>query len=89
MKIVCISDTHVHSTFERLPAALYDAVKDADLILHAGDIVILELIEGLKAFAPVEAVAGNMDDWEVAKVLPAKKVIQAGRFSIGLIHGGG
>ena len=57
-----------------------------DLILHAGDIVQLSVLEELRAIAPVEAVAGNMDDAERSEP-SAKKVLTAGKFRIGLIHG--
>jgi putative phosphoesterase len=87
MKIACISDTHVERGMGKLPTALYEGLKGVDLILHAGDIVSMDVIEELKLIAPVEAVAGNMDGWDVTRHLPAKKVIQAGRFKIGLMHG--
>jgi putative phosphoesterase len=89
LKIGCISDTHIEHGMGNLPKALYEGLKGVDLILHAGDITTLEVIEELKLIAPVEAVAGNMDGWDVANALPVKKVVQAGRFRIGLVHGGG
>jgi putative phosphoesterase len=89
MNIVCISDTHIEKGNKGLPAPLLEALGGADLILHAGDITSLDVIDELKAYAPVEAVAGNMDGWEVSKDLTEKKIIQAGKFKIGLIHGGG
>jgi len=89
MKIACISDTHIPGGTGKLPKALYEGLKGVDLILHAGDIVSLDVIEELRLIAPVEAVAGNMDGWDVASKLPEKTVVQAGRFRIGLIHGGG
>jgi putative phosphoesterase len=58
-----------------------------DLIIHAGDIVQLSVLDHLREIAPVEAVAGNMDDEEVQQSLPAKKMLQLGKFRIGLIHG--
>ncbi|MHB8174033.1 MAG: metallophosphoesterase family protein [Nitrospirota bacterium] len=89
MKIICISDTHMENGNKKLPAVLTDALKGADLILHAGDITSLDVIDGLKDYAPVEAVAGNMDGWDVVEKLPEKRIIQSGKFKIGLIHGGG
>jgi putative phosphoesterase len=88
MKVICISDTHADG-MGKLPAALYDALKTADLILHAGDITSPEVIEELKAIAPVEAVAGNMDGWDISNHYPEKKVIEAGGFRIGITHGAG
>ncbi|HEX9021295.1 MAG TPA: metallophosphoesterase family protein [Nitrospirota bacterium] len=87
MKIGVISDTHVPTIAWTLPPAIYDIFKGADLILHAGDIVELSVLDELRAIAPVEAVAGNMDDSEVHRKLPAKKVLSLGGYSAGLIHG--
>ena len=88
MKIGCVSDTHVEG-MGRLPKALLDGLKGVDLILHAGDITSLDVLDELRLIAPTEAVAGNMDGWDVSSRLPEKKVIPAGRFRIGLVHGGG
>ena len=87
MKVGVLSDTHVPTAARALPPELYDIFKDVDLILHAGDIVELSVLEELRAIAPVEAVAGNMDDSTVHAVLPLKKVLTLGNFIVGLIHG--
>ncbi len=89
MKIICISDTHIENGDKKLPTVLTRALEGADLILHAGDITSLEVIDELRTYAKVEAVAGNMDGFDVAAKLPEKTIIQAGNFRIGLIHGGG
>ena len=89
MKIICISDTHIGRGDKHLPRALLEALENADLILHAGDITSMEVIDELKAYGHVEAVAGNMDGWYVSRHLPEKKIIEAGKFRIGLTHGGG
>ncbi len=87
MKIGVLSDTHVPSIAPALPPVIFSLFRDVDLILHAGDIVSLSLLDELKAIAPVEAVAGNMDDIEVHAKLPHKKVLMLGKFKTGLIHG--
>lgn len=87
MKVGVISDTHVPTGAQSLPPAVFDIFRDVELILHAGDIVRLSVLEELKALAPVEAVAGNMDDPEVLARLPQKKIMTLGRFRVGLTHG--
>ncbi|MGE5174474.1 MAG: metallophosphoesterase family protein [Betaproteobacteria bacterium] len=87
MKVGVLSDTHVPSIVRALPPVIYDIFKGVDLIMHAGDIVELSVLDDLSAIAPVEAVAGNMDDAEVQARLPQKKVIALGRYTVGLIHG--
>jgi putative phosphoesterase len=87
MKIGVLSDTHVPAIMPSLPPAVFKIFKGVDLILHAGDIVELSVLDELRTIAPVEAVAGNMDDSEVHMKLPIKKIIRIGRYSVGLIHG--
>ncbi len=87
MKVGVLSDTHVPGAASALPAAVFRLFADVDLIVQAGDIVDLSVIEELRAIAPVEAVAGNMDGPEAQQKLPAKKVLSLGKFSVGLIHG--
>jgi putative phosphoesterase len=87
MKVGVISDTHVPGAAASLPPAVFEIFKGVDLILHAGDIVKSSVLHELETIAPVEAVAGNMDDHELHLRLPAKKVLTLGRFTIGLTHG--
>jgi putative phosphoesterase len=87
MKVGVISDTHIPAIVPSLPPAVFEIFKGVDLILHAGDIVELSVLDELRTIAPVEAVAGNMDDPEVRVKLPYKKIIPIGRYSVGLIHG--
>ena len=87
MKVGVLSDTHVPATVPALPPVIYEIFNGVDLILHAGDIVELSVLDDLRAIAPVEAVAGNMDSHEVQARLPLKKIITIGAFTLGLIHG--
>jgi len=89
MKIGVLSDTHIPKTVNELPKTVYDGLKKVDLILHAGDLVELDVLDGLKKIAPTEAVCGNMDSWKTQNALPKKKVINVSKFKIGLIHGWG
>ncbi len=62
---------------------------DVELIIHAGDFVTYAVIDALTELAPVEGVAGNMDPHEITSRLPAKTVVSAGGFKIGVVHGWG
>jgi hypothetical protein len=88
-KIGVLSDTHLTRYNLQLPQQLIEDFKGADLILHAGDLVDLSVLERLKELAPVKAVFGNMDHLDVRKTLPEKEIIQVGKLKIGLIHGWG
>jgi uncharacterized protein len=87
IRVGVLSDTHVPAIVRALPSEIFDIFKGVDLILHAGDIVELSVLDELRAIAPVEAVAGNMDGAEVHLTLPVKKIISLADYSIGLIHG--
>jgi len=89
MKIGVISDTHIPKAALDLPEEIYAVFKNVDLILHAGDLVELQVVDNLKTMAPVRAVHGNMDFGQVRNVLPKKDIIEIGEFRIGLIHGYG
>ncbi|PEN13719.1 YfcE family phosphodiesterase [Longibacter salinarum] len=55
-----LSDTHGY-----FHPDLVDELDGVDHILHAGDIGDLSIIDGLKALAPVTAVYGNVDGWDI------------------------
>lgn len=87
MRVGVISDTHVPAISRSLPSEVFEVFQGVDLILHAGDILEMSVLDELRTIAPVEAVAGNMDGSEVHLNLPDKKIIPLGKFSAGLIHG--
>jgi putative phosphoesterase len=90
MRIGVISDTHVADKAWQLPDKIAQDFKGVDMIIHAGDLVDLSVLEKLKLLCPdVRAVCGNMDPAEISKVLAEKEIIQAGKFKIGLMHGRG
>ncbi|MDH4101453.1 MAG: metallophosphatase family protein [Nitrospirota bacterium] len=89
MKIGVLSDTHLHDANDELPAAVVEQLRGVDMILHAGDITHPSVIDFLETIAPTHAVMGNMDDPHRHGAIPLKKVVEAGAFRIGLIHGWG
>jgi putative phosphoesterase len=89
MKIGVISDTHLRSSAKLLPNIIYQVFDGVDMILHAGDILIDEVIIELEAIAPVYAVAGNNDGYDMLVKYRRKKIIEAGGKRIGLTHGSG
>lgn len=89
MRVGVISDTHLAGPALELPARVIELFAGVDLILHAGDLIDLAVLDELRAIAPVEAVHGNMDPIGVVEKLPGKKVLELGSFRIGLTHGSG
>lgn len=86
MRIGLISDTHLHRVGEVLPAVVWEAFSGLDLILHAGDIYRLSLLDELEALAPVLAARGYGDPPAEDPRLRRVQVVAAGPWSIGLIH---
>ncbi|KEO84881.1 metallophosphoesterase family protein [Tumebacillus flagellatus] len=89
MRIGVVSDTHMPKRGKVLPAALREGLQGVDLILHAGDWQTLAVYDMLAEIAPVNGVAGNVDGEELVERFGRKKIISAGNFRIGLVHGDG
>ena len=89
MKIAVLSDTHIPTSTGRLPDNLIKQIRGVDLIIHAGDLEELSVLEELDKIAKTEAVVGNMDSHKVIRQLPKKKILEIGKFRIGVIHGEG
>ncbi|MFH1577603.1 MAG: metallophosphoesterase family protein [Candidatus Omnitrophota bacterium] len=90
MKIGVISDTHIPLNAQEIPAALLESLKSVDMIMHAGDLIKLSVIDTLRSIcATVKAVYGNMDSVDVKKCLPEKEIISIGKYRLGLTHGKG
>jgi putative phosphoesterase len=70
----------------RIPERVFEAFKDVDYIIHAGDLVELSVIDELEQAAPVLAVHGNMDSQEVCNVLPVLNSLRIFDWKIGVMH---
>jgi uncharacterized protein len=88
MRIGVLSDTHLRTSDSSLEYILEELLGDAEMILHAGDIVSRQVLDRLEERG-VLAVCGNMDDYEVAGAIPQVRIIEAAGRRIGLIHGWG
>src|SRR5574338_1595092 len=87
MKIGLVSDTHVPEQLAELPYELLDSLSTVDMVLHAGDLVSLEVVRVLDEIAETIAVHGNVDEPEVIERLPRKQILALEGHQIGLIHG--
>lgn len=58
-----------------LPPAIFPIFQGVDLLLHAGDVGKLEVLDQLSAVAPVIAVHGNDDTPEAQRELPYQQVL--------------
>ena len=86
MRIGVVSDTHATS-FAQLPDTILTALAKVDLIIHAGDFVAKDVLDGLKRLGEVKAVRGNMDSEELKQILPEKELLIIEGKRIGITHG--
>ena len=62
MLVAIVSDTHLPRGGRRLPGACLEPLREAELILHAGDFVSARALAELETLGPpVAAVHGNID----------------------------
>jgi uncharacterized protein len=90
MLVAVIADTHLPRGTRRLPDACVERLRRADLIIHAGDFSGLRALEEVEGLGPpLAAVHGNVDELEVRRRLPERRVVEAAGVRIGLIHDAG
>jgi putative phosphoesterase len=89
MEIAIISDTHMPRGGRRLPAECIERLRAADLIVHAGDLMTLAVLDELSGYGEVVAVHGNVDDGEVRALLPETATVTADGVSLGVVHDAG
>jgi len=87
MMIGLISDTHIPSAGKAPPSQVREAFRGVDLILHAGDLHVLSVLDWLEETAPVLACRGNGDIWlPEDHRLKETQVITVDGLRIGLSH---
>lgn len=84
-RVGVISDTHIPQ-FRGLPEAVWTHFAGVELIIHAGDLSRLQVINELETIAPVVAVQGNIEGEEVVRALPLKRELIVGGCRIGVVH---
>ena len=82
MRLGVISDTH-----GLLRPEVFEVFRDVDHILHGGDVGPPEILAELEAVAPVTAVYGNTDDWDLRSRLPQVATLELDGFEIVVTHG--
>jgi putative phosphoesterase len=84
-----ISDTHIPARAKAVPKKVFEVFNGVSLILHAGDLTQLSVVDELEQLAPVVAVCGNMDRYEVRAKLPRINSVEVYKWKIGVIHNPG
>ena len=93
MNIGLISDTHLPEAMPELPAQIRQVFVGTELILHAGDLHCLAVLDWLEEIAPVLAARGNGDNGSGGRpVVPADPRLQEAQvvryhgWTIGVVH---
>jgi putative phosphoesterase len=87
MRLAIISDTHMARGDRRIPDSCLQRCREADAILHAGDLVDLPVLELLRDLGPpVHAIHGNVDGAAVRAVLPERLEVEFASVRVGMIH---
>jgi putative phosphoesterase len=89
MRALVLSDTHLRDEGDRkLPDAVYAAMRDADVILHCGDVTERGVLDELATYAPVHAVLGN-NDVALRGALPERLLVDVDGVRVGMVHDSG
>ena len=89
MKIAVLSDSHIPTRLGAIPGRVYEICAESDLILHSGDMVDMSVIIDLERFAPVKAVYGNMDPYDITRRYPEILELELEGIRICMTHGSG
>jgi uncharacterized protein len=82
VRLGVISDTH-----GLLRPEVFDVFQGVDHILHGGDVGKVDVLTQLEALAPVTAVYGNVDGFEIRSRLPQVATLELDGFAIVVTHG--
>lgn len=88
MRALVLADTHMGPgrPARRLPGAVVAAAREADVILHAGDVTDASVLAELSGYAPVHAVLGNNDH---GLALPERLELRLADATVALVHDSG
>jgi putative phosphoesterase len=81
-----ICDTHAPDRCKELPRAIFDPLAGVDLILHAGDVGELWVLDQLSQIAPIIALHGNDETNEAKAALPYLQTVVIAGHRVVLTH---
>jgi putative phosphoesterase len=90
MRVVAMADTHAPRRWRSCPPKVAEHLREADLILHAGDVCTADVLDELAAYAPVRAVLGNNDAPDVAAWgAPERLEMDLDGLAVAMVHDSG
>ena len=85
-RIVVLSDTHCYA-WEEVHHLIRDEVANADIAIHCGDLVRMDVVEGLRRAAKQSIlVHGNTDPPDIRSSLPYVQTLEIEGVRIGVTH---
>ena len=86
-RLVLMADTHVPKRAKALPAELWAAVEQADLVVHAGDWVDVALLDELQTRSKeLVACYGNNDYGVLRERLPEVATVDVDGLRLAVVH---
>jgi uncharacterized protein len=87
VRLLLMSDTHIPGRRRRIPEPLWREVDTADVVVHAGDWVGVELLDELEARARrLIGVVGNNDGAELRARLPEVATAELDGVRLAVVH---
>jgi len=87
MQLAIISDTHMPRGARAIPPACLERCRAAELILHAGDLSDVAVLELLRSLGPpVHAIHGNVDSDALRAQLPGRLEVELDGVRVGMLH---
>ncbi len=86
-RIAVISDTHFGPSEINLPPDVLDALKNADIIVHAGDFTCGDMLKYMQSIGDFRGVYGNMDSRSIRAAIPERLMFVVNGVKIGVFHG--
>jgi len=88
VEVIVLSDSHLRAGFAAIGPQVVHAVRDADVVLHAGDITSREALAELERMTTTYAVLGN-NDRDLVGVLPKSRLLELEGVHVALVHDSG
>ncbi len=88
MEVVVLSDSHLTKGIGGIDPLVLDAVAQADVVLHAGDVTSRQALAELEALAETYAVLGN-NDRDLRGLLPESRLLELGGVQVAMVHDSG
>ena len=86
-RLLLLADTHLPKRAKDLPAEVWQAVEQADVVIHAGDWVDVRLLDELEARSQrLVGVHGNNDHGVLRERLPEVARVELDGVRIGVVH---